>query len=37
MTVLDMAGDPIFVKDCEHRIILANQAFCELLSRAKHG
>jgi len=29
-TVLDAANDPIFVKDNEHRLILANRAFCEM-------
>jgi PAS domain S-box-containing protein len=29
-TVLDVANDPIFVKDNEHRVILANRAFYEL-------
>lgn len=28
--ILDIAGDPIFVKDNEHRIILANRAFNEI-------
>jgi two-component system, cell cycle sensor histidine kinase and response regulator CckA len=29
-TILDVAADPIFVKDNDHRIILANRAFCDL-------
>jgi PAS domain S-box-containing protein len=29
-TVLDTVGDPIFVKDNEHRLILVNQAFCDI-------
>ncbi|QCB45423.1 PAS domain-containing sensor histidine kinase [Hydrogenophaga sp. PAMC20947] len=29
-TILDVAGDPIFVKDNEHRIVLANRAFYDL-------
>ena len=29
-TILDVAGDPIFVKDNAHRILLANSAFYEL-------
>lgn len=29
-TILDVAADPIFVKDDDHRIILANRAFCDL-------
>jgi len=29
-TILDMVGDPIFVKDNDHRITLANQAFYDL-------
>jgi len=29
-TILDMVGDPIFVKDNHHRITLANQAFYEM-------
>jgi two-component system, cell cycle sensor histidine kinase and response regulator CckA len=29
-TILNVASDPIFVKDNEHRIILANQAFYDL-------
>ena len=29
-TILDLVGDPIFVKDNDHRIILANRAFLDL-------
>lgn len=29
-TILDLVGDPIFVKDNEHRITLANQAFYDM-------
>ena len=29
-TVLDATNDPIFVKDNEHRVILANRAFCDM-------
>lgn len=29
-TILDQVGDPIFVKDNDHRIILANQAFYDI-------
>jgi len=29
-TILDMVGDPIFVKDNDHRIILANRAFYDI-------
>jgi len=29
-TILDLVGDPIFVKDNEHRITLANRAFYEI-------
>jgi two-component system, cell cycle sensor histidine kinase and response regulator CckA len=32
-TILDATNDPIFVKDNEHRIILANRAFCELFDQ----
>ena len=29
-TILDLVGDPIFVTDNDHRITLANQAFCDM-------
>jgi PAS domain S-box-containing protein len=29
-TILDQVGDPIFVKDNDHRIVLANQAFYDM-------
>ncbi len=33
--VLDSMADPIFVKDLEHRWIVFNQAFCQLLGRSR--
>ena len=32
---LDAVGDPLFVKDNEHRVIQANRAFCEMFELAK--
>ena len=29
-TILDQVGDPIFVKDNDHRITLANRAFYDM-------
>ena len=34
-TVLNNMGDPVFVKDDQSRIILANDAFCNVFGRAK--
>ena len=31
---LDAVGDPLFVKDNEHRVIQANRAFCEMFELA---
>ena len=36
-SVLDSVSDPIFVKDREHRFLLVNKAFCELLGRRRDG
>ncbi len=30
--ILDTVGDPIFVKDADHRVILANRAFCDIFA-----
>jgi len=29
-SVLDTLGDPVFVKDADHRLLLANRAFCDV-------
>ena len=34
-TILDLVGDPIFVKDNDHRITLANQAFYDIFGLDK--
>ncbi len=34
-TILDAVGDPLFVKDDEHRVIHANRAFCEMFELAR--
>jgi PAS domain S-box-containing protein len=36
-TILDMVGDPIFVKDNDHRITLANQAFYDMFGLDEKG
>lgn len=35
ITILDLVGDPIFVKDNDHRITLANNAFYDIFSLDK--
>lgn len=32
INILDSVGDPIFVKDSEHRVVLANRAFCDIFA-----
>ncbi|MEI8031663.1 MAG: PAS domain S-box protein, partial [Comamonadaceae bacterium] len=32
-TIIDTVGDPIFVKDNDHRIVLANQAFYDIFAQ----
>lgn len=32
ITIIETAEDPIFVKDNDHRIILANHAFCDIFN-----
>lgn len=32
INILDTIGDPIFVKDNDHRVVLANSAFCDIFA-----
>ncbi|MDH3582707.1 MAG: PAS domain-containing protein, partial [Phycisphaerae bacterium] len=34
-SVVEVAGGPLVVLDCDHRVILANRAFCDLFGLAK--
>ncbi|MBD2385122.1 PAS domain-containing sensor histidine kinase [Cylindrospermum sp. FACHB-282] len=35
LQIINAAEDPIFVKDCQHRWVLLNDAFCNLLGRSR--